>query len=194
MVAVAVVVALGAKYSRDSWSKRFVIQNPEIAPLSMNNEGDGADGPFFPSSSQVAGDRKIPSKFFMESDACERCHQDIYKQWNSSAHHFSSFNNQWYRKSIEYMQDVNGVKPSKWCAGCHDPALLYSGMMDTPIKQIVHTSRGAGGHGLHDVPLHREGEEHDGAGRLHARVSRAARAGGDARIRCCAGCTTSASS
>ena len=35
------------------------------------------------------------------------------------------------------MQDVIGVKPSKWCAGCHDPALLYSGMFDTPIKQIV---------------------------------------------------------
>jgi len=52
-------------------------------------------------------------------------------------HHFSSFNNQWYRKSIEYMQEVDGVKPSKWCAGCHDPALLFSGMMDTPIKQNI---------------------------------------------------------
>ncbi len=110
MVVVAVVVSLGATYSRDSWSKRYVIQNPQIAPVSMNNEGDGANGPFFPSSSQVAGKRKIPSKFFMESDACERCHQDIYKEWQSSAHHFSSFNNQWYRKSVEYMQDVNGVK------------------------------------------------------------------------------------
>src|SRR5271165_1341729 len=118
-VAVAVVITLGAQYMRTSWSKRYIIRNPEIAPLSMNNEGGGANGPFFPSSSQVAGDRKIPSKFFMESEACERCHQDIFKQWNSSAHHFSSFNNQWYRKSIEYMQDVNGVKPSKWCAGCH---------------------------------------------------------------------------
>src|SRR5215467_3840795 len=73
----------------------------------------------------------------MESDACERCHKDIYHQWFGSVHHFSSFNNQWYRKSIEYMQDVIGVKPSKWCAGCHDPALLYSGMFDTPIKEIV---------------------------------------------------------
>src|SRR5271165_3661903 len=147
LVALAVVIAFGAKYSRDSWSKRYVIRNPQIAPLSMNNEGDGADGPFFPSSSQVAGKRKIPSKFFMESDACERCHQDIFKQWNSSAHHFSSFNNQWYRKSIEYMQDVNGVQPSKWCAGCHDPALLYSGMMDTPIKHIVHTPEAQAGMG-----------------------------------------------
>src|SRR5439155_394187 len=79
----------------------------------------------------------IPSKYFMKSDACQRCHADIYKQWDSSMHHFSSFNNQWYRKSIEYMQDVAGVRSSKWCAGCHDPALLYSGLFDTPIKQIV---------------------------------------------------------
>ena len=147
MLAAAAVISVGAKYSRDSWSKRFVIRNPEIAPLSMNQEGDGAKGPFFPSSAQVAGDRKIPSKFFMESDACERCHQDIYKQWQSSAHHFSSFNNQWYRKAIEYMQDVDGVKASKWCGGCHDPAVLYSGMMDTPIRKIINTPEAQAGMG-----------------------------------------------
>ena len=53
----------------------------------------------------------------MKSDACERCHADIYKQWNSSMHHFSSFNNQWYRKSIEYMQDVAGVAPRNGAPG-----------------------------------------------------------------------------
>ena len=68
----------------------------------------------------------------MESQSCERCHADIYKQWQSSAHHFSSFNNAWYRKSIEYMQDVVGVKPSKWCAGCHDPVPFLSGAFDDP--------------------------------------------------------------
>jgi len=52
-------------------------------------------------------------------------------------HHFSSFNNQWYRKSIEYMQEVAGVRSSKWCAGCHDPRCSNSGLFDTPIKQIV---------------------------------------------------------
>ncbi len=30
-----------------------------------------------------------------------------------------------------------GVGPWKWCAGCHDPGLPFSGMFDTPIKQIV---------------------------------------------------------
>jgi formate-dependent nitrite reductase cytochrome c552 subunit len=103
----------------------------------MDGEGDGPQGPFFPSSAQTTDGRKIPAEFFMKSEACQRCHADIYKQWNSSAHHFSSFNNQWYRASIEYMQDVVGTKPSKWCGGCHDPAVLFSGLMDTPIRQIV---------------------------------------------------------
>src|SRR5260370_28869008 len=121
----------------------------------MNGEGDGADGPFFPSSAQVYGKQKIPSKFFMESDSCKRCHEDIYDQWFSSVHHFSSFNNQWYRKSIEYMQDTIGTKPSKWCGGCHDPAVLYSGLMDTPIKQIVHRPESQTGLGCmmcHSIP------------------------------------------
>jgi Flp pilus assembly protein TadD len=83
----------------------------------------------------------------MESDSCKRCHEDIYNQWFSSAHHFSSFNNQWYRKSIEYMQDTVGTKPSKWCGGCHDPAVLYAGLMDTPIKQIVHRPEAQAGLG-----------------------------------------------
>jgi hypothetical protein len=89
----AVVIASGSVYARRSWSKQYVIKNPSVAPLAMTDEGDGAQGSFFPSSAQVEGKRKIPAKYFMESDACERCHQDIYKQWQGSAHHFSTFNN-----------------------------------------------------------------------------------------------------
>src|SRR6266498_3337362 len=135
-------------YSRNArWMNAGLIQNPGDSPETMADEGDGPQGDFFPSSAQVYGHQKIPSKFFMESQSCERCHADIYKQWNSSAHHFSSFNNQWYRKSIEYMQDRVGTKPSKWCGGCHDPAVLYSGLMDTPIKEIVHRPESQAGLG-----------------------------------------------
>ncbi len=141
------VLGYGAHYTRQSWQTRGRIENPAMPPNDMNGEGDGPEGAFFPSSAQVYGKQKIPSKFFMESDSCRRCHEDIYKQWYSSAHHFSSFNNQWYRKSIEYMQDTIGTKPSKWCGGCHDPAVLYSGLMDTPIKQIVHRPESQAGLG-----------------------------------------------
>jgi Flp pilus assembly protein TadD len=146
-LALLAALAFGARYIRESWQARGRIQNPAMPPDNMNGEGDGPDGAFFPSSAQVYGKQKIPSKFFMESESCKRCHEDIYNQWFSSAHHFSSFNNQWYRKSIEYMQDTIGTQPSKWCGGCHDPAVLYSGLMDTPIKQIVHRPESQAGLG-----------------------------------------------
>ncbi len=149
-ICLGVLAALGASawYVRTSrWQNRARIANPTDAPASMDGEGDGPTGPFFPSSAQVYGGQKIPSKFFMESDSCKRCHEDVYNQWFSSAHHFSSFNNQWYRKSVEYMQDTVGTRPSKWCGGCHDPAVLYSGLMDTPIKQIVHRPEAQAGLG-----------------------------------------------
>lgn len=148
LTALAAGLAVSAKALREGrWLASHVIKNPDIAPETMNGEGDGPDGFFFPSSAQIVRGGHIPSKFFMESDSCKRCHADIYNQWFSSVHHFSSFNNQWYRKSIEYMQDVVGTKPSKWCGGCHDPAVLYSGLMDTPIKQIIHRPEAQAGLG-----------------------------------------------
>ncbi len=149
VVCLCVIAGIGyaARQLRESWQSRSRIENPLMPPDTMNGEGDGPEGAFFPSSAQVYGKQKIPSKFFMESDSCKRCHEDIYNQWFSSAHHFSSFNNQWYRKSIEYMQDTIGTKPSKWCGGCHDPAVLYAGLMDTPIKQIVHRDESQAGLG-----------------------------------------------
>src|SRR6266849_6320899 len=130
-------IAAGSWWARNiAWKHSNRVVKPYMPTETMDGEGDGPNGKFFPSSAQTRDGKNIPAKYFMQSQACERCHSDIYKQWNSSAHHFSSFNNQWYRKSIEYMQDVAGVKSSKWCAGCHDPALLFSGMFDTPIRQI----------------------------------------------------------
>src|SRR6266581_8052906 len=131
-------IAAGTWWVREAgWKSANRISNPLMPPESMDAEGDGPQGKFFPSSAQTKQGINIPSQYFMKSDACQRCHADIYKQWDSSMHHFSSFNNQWYRKSVEYMQSVAGVRSSKWCAGCHDPALLYSGLFDTPIKEIV---------------------------------------------------------
>ncbi len=136
------------------WERQYQIRNPLMPPASMDEEGGGAQGPFFPSSAETAHGDLIEANFFMESEACQRCHADIYQQWNSSAHHFASFNNQWYRKSIEYMQEVVGPRPSKWCGGCHDPAVLFSGMMDTPIRENLHRPEahaGIGCVGCHSI-------------------------------------------
>jgi len=123
------------------------IVNPKLAPLSMEGEGAGPASPFFPSSADTSTKSTIPATFFMTSETCARCHKDIYDQWNSSAHHFASFNNQWYRKSVEYMQDVVGTKPSKWCAGCHDHAVFFNGRFDRPIKEQIETPEAQNGLG-----------------------------------------------
>ena len=114
-------------------------------PASMADEGAGPRGPFFPSSADTNVHQPIPATFFMTSESCGRCHKDIYEQWQSSMHHFSSFNNQWYRKSIEYMQDVVGTRPSKWCAGCHDHAVFFNGRFDRPIKEQIDTPEAQAG-------------------------------------------------
>lgn len=117
-----------------------VITNPLLAPATMADEAmGGAEGPFFPSAVRTASGELIPSEFFLESQSCGRsgCHGDVTAQWDVSAHHLSSFNNQWYRKSIEYMQDVAGLNRPQWCAGCHDHALLFSGKMAQPVADFV---------------------------------------------------------
>ena len=121
------------------------VANSRNVPLSMQGEGGGPHSPFFPSAADTTNGQIVPSSFFMESKKCGECHQDIYRQWQSSAHHFSSFNNQFYRKSIEYMQSVVGTKPSKWCAGCHDHAVFFNGRFDKPIKDQIDTPEAQAG-------------------------------------------------
>ncbi len=123
------------------------IANPRVVPISMEEEGAGPKSPFWPSSANTNVNGIIPSNFFMDSKLCGECHKDIYEQWNSSAHHFASFNNQFYRKSIEYMQDHVGTKPTKWCAGCHDHAVFFNGRFDRPIKEQVDTPEAQNGLG-----------------------------------------------
>lgn len=121
------------------------IRNPSSAPASMAGEGGGAQSPFFPSSAKTNVGGIIPANFFMDSEACGECHKDIFEQWKSSAHHFASFNNQFYRKSVEYMQSVVGTAPSKWCAGCHDHAVFFNGLFDRPIKEQIDTPEARAG-------------------------------------------------
>ena len=120
-------------------------RRPHPLRRGMEEEGAGPSSPFFPSSATTNVGGTIPANFFLTSAACGRCHEEIYEQWSSSAHRFSSFNNQWYRKSIEYMQDTIGTKPSKWCAGCHDHAVFFNGRFDRPIKEQIDTPEAQAG-------------------------------------------------
>ena len=72
--------------------------------------------------------------------------------------------------------------------------VLYSGMMDTPIKQIVHTPEAQAGLGCMMCHSIAQREEHHGPGRFLLGISRSCMNWPPARIRWCARCTISSSS
>ena len=109
----------------------------DLMASRMDRDGVAhADAPpadFSPSLAATASGGLIPAEAFLNPEACERCHQDAYHQWRGSAHHFASFNNAFYRQSVEYAAQRVGYAPTKFCGACHDPLLLFSGRMDGPI-------------------------------------------------------------
>src|SRR5258708_1284334 len=62
VLAVLAVLAPVAGYLRETrWNRHGRIENPTLPPLTMNGEGDGPAGPFFPRSAPVYGGGKILS-------------------------------------------------------------------------------------------------------------------------------------
>jgi hypothetical protein len=58
------------------------------------------------------------------------CHADIFAQWSSSAHRFSSLDNPFYLPAFRNVRDARGAEATRWCGACHDPALLLVGDLD----------------------------------------------------------------
>lgn len=105
---------------------------------------------FAPSAASTSTQKNLAAEVFLNSASCGRsgCHPDIYQQWQSSAHRYSSFNNLWYRQAVkQFVADAKAVQadtnnhaltanPAKWCAGCHDPAVLLSGKFEQTVEEV----------------------------------------------------------
>jgi len=89
---------------------------------------------FAPGQAALAHKNFLKDDDLARSETCGQagCHPDIYNQWNESVHHFSSFNNPYYRKTVELMVSEKGAAPARWCASCHDPLVLFTGRMQDP--------------------------------------------------------------
>jgi Flp pilus assembly protein TadD len=73
----------------------------------------------------------------MGSATCGRCHPSIVAQWARSTHRFSSFNNPFYRASVENLRsEAGGHEKSQWCGGCHDPVLMFAGRMKGEVDPL----------------------------------------------------------
>ncbi|MFQ5490589.1 MAG: tetratricopeptide repeat protein [Phycisphaerae bacterium] len=90
------------------------------------------------------------------ADTCARCHPDVVEQWSRSAHRFASFNNPFYEATVNLVREQalatndgvakhikafpgaagrEGMIKSKWCSGCHDPAIMLAGKMTEEIDR-----------------------------------------------------------
>jgi tetratricopeptide (TPR) repeat protein len=103
----------------------------------------GAIGPasgekyFFPSLARTASAGFIPERALANDRFCLECHPQIHERWASSVHRFSSFNNPPYAFSVRTTRRValardGNVQASRFCAGCHDPVVFFSGKFDDP--------------------------------------------------------------
>lgn len=68
-----------------------------------------------------------------KTDDCAQCHVDVASHWMHSAHAYASFDNPWYRASVDSFRTHGGKTESRFCAGCHDPLLLMSGKIDREV-------------------------------------------------------------
>lgn len=98
--------------------------------------------------------------YYLGAQSCDRCHADIVDQWSASAHRFSSFNNPFYRKSVELTRQKVSKKSSQFCGGCHDPAIMLSGNMLKEIDPLTPESQA----GLTCLACHAIDETHNVVG------------------------------
>ena len=96
----------------------------------------GDENPLASSQAILAHDGFLDDDDLARSQTCGQagCHPDVYAQWAESAHRFSSFNNPYYKASIEAMVERSGNAPTRWCASCHDPAVLFTGRFEDDVE------------------------------------------------------------
>ena len=87
---------------------------------------------FGPSLVETTSGETVPLEHLLGNEHCIECHEDAHAQWSDSVHAASSFNNPLYAFSVRNTRQAmldrfDDLGPSRFCAGCHDPAILMSG-------------------------------------------------------------------
>ncbi len=114
----------------------FVLKSQD--PRNWNARGPASGDKYFqPSLASTSTGNFIPADVLMADSYCLKCHEDAYKGWFHSTHHFSSFNNPPYLASVKETREFSmkrdgNVQRARWCAGCHDPVPFFSGAFDDP--------------------------------------------------------------
>jgi hypothetical protein len=88
----------------------------------------GPDRPFAPSLARTSTGGALDARSLAGSASCGTagCHQQIYEEWQVSAHRYAAMDPA-FQKVQAVMAEQNGAESTRYCGGCHDPISLFSG-------------------------------------------------------------------
>ncbi len=87
--------------------------------------------PFAPSYARNDSGNLIDPAVLGNSASCGTagCHEQVYAEWQPSAHRFSAMNPSFQAIQRNFAAD-RGAEETRYCAGCHDPISLMAGAKD----------------------------------------------------------------
>lgn len=121
-----------------------------VAFLHIDFEENVAAADFSPSLAQTSHGGYLQAEALMTNDQCLACHADVHATWAVSAHRFASFNNPAYAFAVnntreKVLERDGDVAASRFCASCHDPVPLFTGLFDDPSIDFQNHPTGQAG-------------------------------------------------
>ncbi len=98
----------------------------------------GPDRPFAPSLARTNTGTAFDARSMSGSESCgtARCHEQIVKEWQVSAHRYSAMDAA-FQSVQEVMAQQNGAESTRYCGGCHDPVSLFSGAKNVFTEELT---------------------------------------------------------
>ncbi|WP_444919038.1 multiheme c-type cytochrome [Microbulbifer sp. JMSA003] len=115
------VILLTTSYS-------WLSPTPEAKNFPGDYELAYGEHPFRPSQSETSNGGFIHEKQIAGSEQCALCHEDITRQWYSSAHRQAS-SDPTYVTNISLLSEKKGIAATRYCEGCHSPIALLTGQL-----------------------------------------------------------------
>ena len=124
LIAFNVIVQLGILGS--SLIYGATLHPAKTTPAVADYEYSYGEHPFRPSQTETAGGHFIEASQIADSHRCISCHQDIGKQWFSSAHREAA-SDPAYVTNVSLLAEKKGISATRYCEGCHGPVALLAG-------------------------------------------------------------------
>ncbi len=146
-----------------------------LQPASMAALSETQGQPFYPSFSAHVRTATCPPPYFLDSARCRDCRQENLRAMVRFRPPFRLAQQPVVPCRLRRFSGARREERAKWCAGCHDQALLFSGLMSLSVADLLDRPEahvGVACIGCHGIA---DGEQHAWPRRLHAGVFRAAR-------------------